>query len=63
MRRPWPTGGCCANKRPGNETGHSASSAEVKNEWSHTSICLHALDSDTFVLFCRHDLNLRNVTT
>ena len=35
---------------------------EVKNEWSHTSICLHAPDCDSFVLIFGHDLNLRNVT-
>jgi hypothetical protein len=40
-------------KQPGRETDHSASRAEVKNEWSYTcapSVCVYGVDSDTFNL-------------
>jgi hypothetical protein len=51
-------------QRPGREVNHSPpSSAEVKNEWSHTSdppICLHGVNRDnfTFTLLKRELLHL-----
>ena len=44
MRRPWPTGGCCAMVK--------------KNEWRFTSvppIWLHDLDRDSFIFLHKHN--------
>ena len=47
----WVSGLFSAVKRPGRNVDHTPlSSAEIKNEWSCTSIPAMCLDSDNFIV-------------
>lgn len=58
----WVPGFFLGIQRPGHEFDHSLpSNAQVKNEWSYTSIpppCLHGVDRDIFTFTCNFDCAL-----